>query len=163
MSTLTVTTINTVNAITDATITTGNTNGPKLVITSGNGINFYANSTVSPFNIAANGSFGDAYGALRDLPISNQTSSYTLSSTDAGRVISSNTSVTIPASIFANGQNVTIVNYGITNVSIVSASGVTCYLGGTANTSTRTLFQKGIATILCVSPNTFIATGAGLF
>jgi hypothetical protein len=36
------------------------------------------------------------------------------------------------------------------------------YLSGTSTTGNRTLAQKGIATIVCYSSNTFIISGGGL-
>jgi hypothetical protein len=36
------------------------------------------------------------------------------------------------------------------------------YLGGTATTGNRTLAQRGIATVLCVTSNIFVISGAGL-
>jgi hypothetical protein len=36
------------------------------------------------------------------------------------------------------------------------------YLAGTSTTGNRTLFQNGICTVVCISSNTFIISGAGL-
>jgi len=36
------------------------------------------------------------------------------------------------------------------------------YLGGTNTTGNRTLAQYGLASVLCVSANTFVAVGQGL-
>jgi hypothetical protein len=47
MSTLSVTNITTANSTTDLTITTGNTGGSRVVLTSGNGIGFFVNATTN--------------------------------------------------------------------------------------------------------------------
>jgi hypothetical protein len=36
------------------------------------------------------------------------------------------------------------------------------YQVGTSNTGNRTLAQKGLATVYCVTTNTFVITGGGL-
>ena len=40
--------------------------------------------------------------------------------------------------------------------------GGTMYLAGTSSTGNRTLSQRGLATIVCVSSNTFAISGAGI-
>ena len=91
------------------------------------------------------------------------TAAYTLAGTDVGKhIYSSSGGVTVPASIFSIGDVVSIVNNSTSNLTLTQGSGVTMYLSGTATTGNRTLAQRGIATVLCVSSNTFIASGAGV-
>ena len=45
---------------------------------------------------------------------------------------------------------------------ITQSTSVTMYQVGTANTGNRTLAQKGLATVYCVTTNTFVITGGGL-
>ena len=107
-------------------------------------------------------SFADSKGDIRDVPFNVQTTSYTLVSTDTGKMISTNSDITVPGSVFSNGQNVSIFNNSTANIAISNGASVTMYLVGTANTSARTLQQKGIATIVCVGANTFVISGGGL-
>ena len=87
-----------------------------------------------------------------------------LATTDNGKVISITTGgVTIPATGFTAGQNVTIFNNSGSNQTITAASGVNLRLAGTATTGNRTLAQYGICTIVCYNaPTDFVITGAGL-
>ena len=66
---------------------------------------------------------------------------------------------------FTVGQNCVIVNYGTNPAYIVSSSIVTLRLAGTSLggvSSSRTLAQYGVATILCQASNDYIISGSGL-
>jgi hypothetical protein len=169
MSTLTVTTINTANSSTPLTFETGNSAGGKFVLNANGGMTLQSNSTTNAISINTAGSvtligtISDSAGNIRDVPFgANQTSTYTLVANDAGKMISTTANVAIPASVFTGGQNISIYNNSAANISITSAAGVTAYLIGTSNTSTRTLTQRGIATVICVAANTFVVTGGGI-
>ena len=94
---------------------------------------------------------------------SSQTGSYTLVAADDQKLINTNSGVTVPSGVFSASDAVTIVNNSTSTITITQASGVTMYLGGTSTTGNRTLQQKGIATVVCISSNTFIISGAGLY
>ena len=128
--------------------------------------------------IGATGYFGatglvyDVKGDLRSAPQNAQaaaSSTYTLVRSDAGKhiyITGTSTGVTVPIDTFNAGDMIMIANGLASNATIVT-NAVTAYLSGTAtSTSPRTLAQKGIATILCVSgatgSNTFLISGAGL-
>lgn len=105
----------------------------------------------------------DIAGNLRDIPQNSQTSSYVLQASDAGKHISITTGgVTIPASVFGIGDAITIYNNSGTNQLITPGVSVTLRKAGTSTTGTRTVSQYGLVTILCVSSNVFVITGAGL-
>jgi len=105
----------------------------------------------------------DSIGNVRDVPQNAQTSAYVLVASDSGKHISITTGgVTVPNSVFSTGQTVTIYNNSGSSQNIANAVSVTLRQVGTANTGTRTLAQYGLATILCVSANTFVITGGGL-
>lgn len=96
------------------------------------------------------------------IPQNSQTAGYTLVASDAGKHVSITTGgVTVPSSVFAVGDAVSIYNNSSSSQTI-TASGVTLRQGGTANTGNRTLAQYGVASILCVAADTFVITGAGL-
>ena len=93
---------------------------------------------------------------------------YTLALADANNIVTttsaSGVTITVPASVFTApyGQAVTIFNNSSSNQTITSGSGVTMYMAGTANTGNRTLAQRGLATVVCVTANTFVISGAGV-
>ena len=91
-----------------------------------------------------------------------QSSSYTLVASDDQKLINTNSNVTVPSGVFSASDAVTIVNNSTSSISIVQASGVAMYYAGTSTTGTRVLAEKGIATIVCISSNNFIISGAGL-
>ena len=105
----------------------------------------------------------DSKGDLRDIPQNSQTSAYTLVAADAGKHISITTGgVTIPASIFATGDAITIVNDSASDQTI-TCSAVTTYLANDTSTkSSLTLKARGIATFLFVSATVVYGAGAGL-
>ena len=91
-----------------------------------------------------------------------QSSSYTLVASDDQKLINTNSNVTVPSGVFSASDAVTIVNNSTSSISIVQASGIAMYYAGTSTTGTRVLAEKGIATIVCISSNNFIISGAGL-
>ena len=91
-----------------------------------------------------------------------KSTSYSLAASDIGTLINTNSSVQVDQNIFTVGNAITIFNNSSSNISIIEGSNITMYLAGTSTTGNRTLAEKGIATILCVSSNTFVVSGAGL-
>ena len=112
-------------------------------------------------NITTSGSLNDAAGNVREIVNNTKTGVYTLTANDVGELINTNSNVTIPSGVFSAGQGVTIYNNSSSNISIVR-SGVTAYTVGTSTDSNKTLAQKGLATVMCVSANTFVVLGGGL-
>jgi hypothetical protein len=109
------------------------------------------------------GSISDRFGNIRKIPANAQTASYILTANDSGQMVSITTGgVTVPNTVFSTGDSVTIYNNSASSQSITPASAVTMYLVGSSSTITRTLAQRGLATLVCVGANTFIATGGGL-
>jgi hypothetical protein len=134
------------NGITATKFTTAGTVSATGGITSGDGIS-------------------DSRGDVRNLPINTQNTGYTLVATDAGNVVNMTAgNVTVPAGVFATpfGQAITIYNNQNSSNAIVQGSGVTLRLAGTAATGNRTLARYGLTTLVCVSANTFVISGAGL-
>jgi hypothetical protein len=140
------TTISATGNITGGNILTGGAVSATGGITSGDGIS-------------------DSKGDVRSIPLNTQNTGYTLVATDAGKLINMTTgNVTVPASVFAApfGQAITIYNNQNSSNAIVQGSGVTLRLAGTAATGNRTLSRYSLATLVCVSANTFVISGAGL-
>lgn len=123
--------------------------------------NLFGNVISATGNITGSALF-DSKGEIRTLPENAQTTVYTLLAGDAGKYISSNANVVVPASQFSSGQSVAIYNNSAANITVVQDTGVTMYNIGTASTGNRTLAQRGIATVFCVGANTFVIGGGGV-
>lgn len=116
-----------------------------------------ANGSVTAAKVA------EGSGSLRSIPQNAKTEAYTLIASDNGKHISITTGgVTVPASVFAIGDNITIYNNSSSSQTITQGGGVTMRQSGTSNTGNRTIAQYGLSTILCVSSNVFVITGAGV-
>ena len=168
-----------------ANFTAASSNGRTLTIgaasnTWANAVGTYANSFAAiAFNRANNalpnttatlagtltttGSVLDSKGDVRSVIISSKSTNYQLTAADAGKCVSiSSGDITLTNNTLLPNDAVTIFNNSTTNRSII-ASGVTLYLAGTALTGTRTISQRGLATILCVATNVFVISGSGVF
>ena len=105
----------------------------------------------------------DALNEVREIPINNKTAAYVAGIDDIGQVISITTGgVTVNSGVFAANDVFSIWNNSASNQTLTQGAGVTMYLVGTATTGNRTLAQRGLATVLCVSSNTFVISGGGL-
>jgi hypothetical protein len=114
-------------------------------------------------NTAVTGTLTDSIGNVRDIVNSDKTAAYVLVATDNGKLINITTGgVTVNISIFSAGNNITIYNNSASSQTITQGTSVTMYLAGTATTGNRTLAQRGICTIVCVSAGVFVISGAGL-
>ena len=97
-----------------------------------------------------------------DFSSTTKTSSYILTASDIGTLVQTNTTVTVDQDIFTAGDAITIYNNSASNITITQGTNVTFYLAGTATTGSRTLAQRGVATVLCVASNAFVVSGSGL-
>lgn len=104
----------------------------------------------------------DVSGNLRDIPQNSQTTGYTLVASDRGKSIVTTAGVTIPASVLAAGNAVTIYNNSAASITITQGVGCTLRLVGTATTGNRTLALRGLATVFMVSATEAVITGGGL-
>ena len=142
-------TISTAGKVSGGAITSGTIGGSTAINTTG--------------TITTSGVITDGTGNIRRIPQNAQTASYTLVASDVGKHISITTGgVTVPASVFSIGDNVTIFNNSTSNQTITQGSGVTLRSGGSTATGNRTLAGYGVATVLCVAADVFVITGTGL-
>jgi hypothetical protein len=112
--------------------------------------------------ITSAGVISDATAELgwKDIPANSQSGAYVLVLADRGKqVLITTGGVTVPQSIFAVGNIVTIVNNSGTSQTITQGTGVTMHQGGTTNTGNRTLLPWGIASVLCVGSSVFVISG----
>ncbi len=122
----------------------------------GNVSNNYLTGTFSSNNYLQSESF---FSDVRAIP---QTTSTTVTTADIGKHLKVTGTVTINASTgFSSGDAVTIFNNSGSDITI-TATGITLYSAGTADTGSRTLAQRGLATALCVDTNVYAISGAGL-
>lgn len=142
-------TITTAGKVNGSAITSGTIAGTTAINTSG--------------TITTSGVITDGTGNIRRIPQNAQTAAYTLVAADVGKHISITTGgVTVPASVFSIGDNVTIFNNSTSNQTITQGAGVTLRSGGSTATGNRTLAGYGVATVLCVAADVFVITGTGL-
>jgi hypothetical protein len=114
-------------------------------------------------NTAVTGNVTDSIGNVRDIVNNGQSSAYVLVASDNGKMINITTGgVTVNINVFSAGNNITIYNNSASSQTITQGTSVTMYLAGTATTGNRTLAQRGICTIVCVSAGVFVISGAGL-
>ena len=107
--------------------------------------------------------FADSKGDVRSIPLNSKSSSYTLTLADAGKAIYiSSGGVTIPSSVMAAGNAVTIVNDSGSNQTITQGSGLTLYNTADAATGNRTLLPRGITTVWFAATATAYISGSGL-
>ena len=97
-----------------------------------------------------------------DFSSTTKSSNYTLTASDIGTLVQTNATVAVNQNIFTAGNATTIYNNSASNIIIDQGTNVTLYLAGTATTGSRTLAQKGVATVLCVASNAFVVSGSGL-
>ena len=118
--------------------------------------------SVSSGNLTySSGKIHDSSGSTREIVNASKTAAYTLTAANVGGLINTNSDVTVPSGIFSAGQAITIYNNSGGNIS-VKRSGTTIWTAGTDNNTDKTLAQKGVCTVLCVSSDTFVASGAGM-
>ena len=119
-------------------------------------------------NITSGAAISDQIGNVRKVITNTVTSPYTLVATDAGKMVMiAGGTLTIPASVFTNGENVTIFNTSETaSLSIVQGTNLRILWAGqsSATTGNRTLGLAGLCTIAFTTSDgrNAVITGAGL-
>lgn len=100
---------------------------------------------------------------LRSLVTPTTTSSGgTLVVGDRGSLVSVTAGVTVPASVFAAQDVVTIYNNSASSITITQDTGLTLRLVGTSSTGNRTLLLRGLATVVFISATEAVISGGGL-
>ena len=109
------------------------------------------------------GTVSDSKGNLRSIPNDTKTSAYTLVASDAGKCIRITTGgVTVPNSVFAEGDAVTIINQSGSDQTITAGSGFTLYNSGDGSAGSKTLAGRGMATLMFAASDAAYMSGAGL-
>lgn len=157
---------NTINGTTGGIVSTGDSTATLNLQTGGTtAIAIDASQVVTITNsvTSSSGTFTDTYGKVRAIPQSgsDKTTSYSLATTDVGRmvVVGASGSITVPNSTFANGDVVSIWNNTTGNVTL-TMSITTAYIAGTnTDKDTLTLATRGLATIWFYSGTVCVVSG----
>jgi hypothetical protein len=99
---------------------------------------------------------------LRSMSTPTTSGTGTLVIGDRGSLVIATGTITIPASVFAGLDVVTIFNNTATTINITQGSGLTLRLPGTATTGNRTLAQYGMCTVAFASGTVAVISGAGI-
>ena len=97
---------------------------------------------------------------LRSVPASSTTTTLVLA--DRGSCVRLSAGITVPASVFASGDVVSLYNTTSGSLTITQGSGLTLRFVGTANTGSRTLSGYGLVTIMFISATEAVVSGGGL-
>lgn len=95
-----------------------------------------------------------------NLPVT-ETTGLILTAAHRGGLVSSIGAVHVPTGVFSAGDVVSIYNNSNGSIGI-NGTALTLRQAGTANTGTRTLLQRGVATVLFISPTEAVISGSGL-
>ena len=101
----------------------------------------------------------DDKGSLRSIPNNNQSSSYTVVASDAGKCVTTDANVTINSSVLSVGDAVSFINKSSSDISIIQGSGLTLYNTSDASTGNKTLSGRGMATIWVASSTVAYISG----
>ena len=121
--------------------------------------------TTGAFTTVTGQTVNDSIGSVRDIPQNSQTGSYVLVAGDAGKHVFTTAGVTVPSGVFSVGEAVSIYNNTTGDLTITQGTNVTLRQAGASGTGDRTLAQRGLATVLCVSGvdgTEFVIGGVGL-
>ena len=100
-------------------------------------------------------------GPTRTVPINTQGSTYTLVKADCGKFINASDTVTVPASIFAIGDVVSVWNdQSGSNLTITQGSSTTLHKSGENSDGSQSIAPYGVCTILCVGSDEFVVSGS---
>ena len=124
-----------------------------------------ASSTVTATGAVSGSAVSDSLSNVRNIPQTSKSAPYTLVATDNGQCVVTNSGVTVPASVFAAGNVVTVYNNSGSTITITQGSGLTLQFAGqsTSTTGNRSLSLYGITTVLFLSASSAVITGAGLY
>lgn len=149
---------NTTDTLTNKTLTAPTINGGTIQ----GGATIAASSLDATNTVTDTGTVAADSPGFRGLPRIVQSAAYTLALTDAGKMIAISTGgITIPADAaisFPVGTTVIIYNNSGASQTIAITTD-TLYLAGTAVTGTRTLAQRGLATLVKVTQTVWVASG----
>jgi hypothetical protein len=103
-------------------------------------------------------------GGLVNLSFNAQTgTTYTLVAADSGKLVTmdngSNSTLTIPPSVFSAGEQINIAQIGLGQVTFAQGAGVTITSIGATASAPKIAKRYGAATVICTASNTFLIIG----
>jgi hypothetical protein len=139
---------------------TGSTNGLTLsgTVTTSGSITLGGSVT----SVATGATIDGVVIGYRNIPRSTTTT--TMTAADVGKCIAVTAGIALPnnSTTFAAGDSISIYNNSGSSIAITQGTTITLYLAGTATTGTRSLAQRGIATIWFNSSTDAVISGGGL-
>ena len=112
----------------------------------------------------ASANLADAVG-YKGVPANYTAGAYTLAMADQGKMVTATGNVTVPltsTTAFPNGTTIVVFNSGTGPISLVPSGGVTLVMAGTTSSGMRTLAQNALVTMVKLTGDTWIVSGAGL-
>jgi len=103
-------------------------------------------------------------GGLVNLSFNAQVgTTYTLVAGDSGKLVTmtngSSSTLTIPPSVFAAGEQINIAQLGLGQVTFAAGAGVTIVSIGASVAAPKIAKQYGAATVICTASNSFLVIG----
>jgi hypothetical protein len=103
-------------------------------------------------------------GGLINLSLNAQTgTTYTLVAGDSGKLVTmdngSASTLTIPPSVFATGEQINIAQLGAGQLTFAQGAGVTIVSTGASASAPKISKRYGAATVICTASNTFLIVG----
>lgn len=92
-----------------------------------------------------------------NVPVSSTTT--TLVAADVGKVVSLSAGITVPASVFAAGDVVSLYNNTTGNLTITCSAVTTKLAGSNTTVTSATLATRGVATVLFIDATNCVITG----
>lgn len=92
-----------------------------------------------------------------NVPVSSTTT--TLVATDVGKVVSLSAGITVPASIFAAGDVISLYNNTASTLTITCSAVTTKLAGSNTTVTSATLASRGVATVLFIDATNCVITG----
>jgi len=93
-----------------------------------------------------------------NIPVSSTTT--TLVASDVGKVVSLSAGITIPASVFAAGDAISLYNNTSGTLTITCSAITTKIAGSNATVTSATLAIRGVATVLFIDATNCVLTGS---
>jgi hypothetical protein len=135
------------------------------------GVDIAQNALISTANTLAQAAFNKANTAANSVTQNPQSTTYSLTTVDAGKYVyytqSANVILYIPNSgsvPFINGSTIMVVSKTTSsaNVTITPNTGVSLYLVGNTTSQSRNVTTYGMATLFMAEANTWYINGTGV-
>ena len=139
-------------------------NTPNITVgTIGSG-NITSTGQISGTQLDVTGTVSDAGGNLRSVINDGKASQHALVVGDRGKLINSTSGgwVINQNLGFVAGDCFTLYNSSGSDMTLTAGTNVTIRKVGSSDSGNRTVAERGLVTVVCVSSNEWVATGGGL-